>query len=177
MMKRSVIVSLCALFTLTQQVRKYKKYNDDDILFLKLIYKWSHSADFKCSYTWYSVFMLLHVSYSWFQAPSVDNCACELTHSETVFPHDKLTKVKDSASQCNSNINRQKVSTRVPSLSRCIISSSRSSINILLSVCRLWSWTSCCRVWRSVCPSCRKIYHSWRWRMMKTSMKFSACMW
>ncbi|XP_033487202.2 olfactomedin-4-like [Epinephelus lanceolatus] len=60
MMKRSVIVSLCALFTLTQQ------------------------------------------------APSVDNCACELTHSETVFPHDKLTKVKDSASQCNSNINRRK---------------------------------------------------------------------
>eukprot|EP00064_Thunnus_orientalis_P020200 superscaffoldBa00005430_g20332 len=59
-MKLGVIILLCALFTLTQQVA------------------------------------------------SRDRCVCELTNSENVFPHDKLSTVDDSASKCNSNITPQK---------------------------------------------------------------------
>lgn len=45
------------------------------------------------------------------QAPSNDEsrCACELTTSEKVFPYDKLSKVEDTASKCNSNISPQKI--------------------------------------------------------------------
>lgn len=59
-MNLGVIIPLCALFTLTQQV------------------------------------------------PSHDRCMCELTNSEKVFPHDKLSKVGDSALKCNGNVTPQK---------------------------------------------------------------------
>ncbi|XP_042344110.1 olfactomedin-4-like [Plectropomus leopardus] len=42
------------------------------------------------------------------QAPSLEECLCEFTNSEKVFPHDKLSSVGDNASKCNSNINAQK---------------------------------------------------------------------
>ncbi|KAM7396302.1 hypothetical protein PAMP_019351 [Pampus punctatissimus] len=37
-----------------------------------------------------------------------DRCVCDLTNSETVFPHEKLSAVDDNVSKCNNNIIPQK---------------------------------------------------------------------
>ncbi|XP_062277266.1 olfactomedin-4-like [Scomber scombrus] len=42
------------------------------------------------------------------QAPTQDQCLCDLTNSEKAFPHDKLSTVEDNASKCNSNITPKK---------------------------------------------------------------------
>ncbi|XP_041853933.1 olfactomedin-4-like isoform X2 [Melanotaenia boesemani] len=42
------------------------------------------------------------------QVPSSEKCTCELSHSQKVFPHDKLQTAEGNATDCNSRITPQK---------------------------------------------------------------------
>uniref|UniRef100_A0AAZ1XUI0 Olfactomedin-like domain-containing protein n=1 Tax=Oreochromis aureus TaxID=47969 RepID=A0AAZ1XUI0_OREAU len=68
-----------------------------------------------------------------FQAPPREKCACELNNSEKAFPHEKLRIVETNASDCNSNITPQKV-TSLLKLSCCV---SPFLVNHCC-LCRLW---------------------------------------